>query len=244
MHLTVASYLPPPGGVTGHHTLSPAPTISGTVLAAIPPSTPFGRLVIARMRRTFWPMPAMKLYPSKPTFPHSTRPLSSSARRASRTRRIRSTRLTSATSRLSIVTPKNPTKVALLMLAKVSHKACSTTAVKKAPRTRQFRVACPTLSLSPKDSTYQPRPSYVAGRRGQAAHQEYLIQDPEVTLGGEQGDEPVAHRLQSSKARRGSNTQDYASRLRSVAPYEVEDERHNQLGQLLYETDEQLGQKA
>jgi hypothetical protein len=41
-----------------------------------------------------------------------------------------------------------PTGVGLLTLAKVSHKACSTTAVKKAPRTRQSRVACPTLSLS------------------------------------------------------------------------------------------------
>src|SRR5215213_167278 len=70
------------------------------------------------------------------------------ARRASRTRRSRSTRLTTATSRLSNITPKNSTKVALLMLAKVSHRACRTTAVRKAPPTRQFNVACPALSLS------------------------------------------------------------------------------------------------
>src|ERR687898_605208 len=177
------------------------------------------------------------------TFPHSTRPPPSSASRASRTRRINSVRLISAMSRLTSSTLKNSTKVALLMLAKVSHKACSTTAVKKAPRTRQSRVACPTLSLSPQDSTYKPRPSHVTGRRGQAAHQEYLIQDPEVALGGEQGGEPVAHCLQTREACRGSNTQDYPCRLRSVAPHEVEDEGHDQLGRLLYETDEQLGQK-
>src|SRR5215204_711243 len=147
-------------------------------------------------------------------------------------------------SRLTRSTLKNPTKVGLLTLAKVSHKACSTTAVKKAPRTRQFRVACPTLSLSPQDSTHQSRPSHVTGRRGQAAHQEYLIQDPEVALGGDQGGEPVPHRLQAREARRGSNTQNYARRLRAVAPYEVEDEGHDQLGRLLYETDKQLGQQA
>jgi hypothetical protein len=84
----------------------------------------------------------------------------------------------------------------------------------------------------------------VTGRRGQAAHQQYLIQDPEVALGGEQGYEPVAHRLQTREARRGSNTQDYARRLRSVAPHKVEHEGHDQLGRLLYEADEQLGQKA
>src|SRR5215207_4372191 len=147
-------------------------------------------------------------------------------------------------SRVSMRPAGAPTGVGLLTLAKVSHKACSTTAVKKAPRTRQSRVACPTLSLSPQDSAHQPCPSHVTGRRGQAAHQEYLIQDPEVALGGDQGGEPVAHRLQAREARRGSNTQNYARRLRAVAPYEVEDEGHDQLGRLLYETDKQLGQKA
>jgi hypothetical protein len=54
----------------------------------------------------------------------------------------------SATSRARNITPKNSTKVVLPRLAKVSHKACSTTAVRKAPPVRQLNVACPALSLS------------------------------------------------------------------------------------------------
>src|SRR5829696_7672818 len=69
-------------------------------------------------------------------------------RRASRTRLIRSTRPTSATSMLSNPTPKDSPRLALLRPAKVSHRACKITAVRKAPPTRQFNVACPVLSLS------------------------------------------------------------------------------------------------
>src|SRR5215203_5802538 len=104
------------------------------------------------------PLPLHTIRRPSPPDPHPRWPLSAVAlpnvspslyaRRASRTRRSRSTRLTTATSRLRNTTPKNPTTVVLLMLAKVSHRACSTTAVRKAPPTRQFNVACPTLSLS------------------------------------------------------------------------------------------------
>jgi hypothetical protein len=50
--------------------------------------------------------------------------------------------------RLTDSTLRNPTNVALLTLAKVSQTACRTTAVRKAPPTRQSGIACPLSSLS------------------------------------------------------------------------------------------------
>ena len=52
----------------------------------------------------------------------------------------------------------DPTDIALLMLANVSHKACRMAAVAKAPPTLQLKVACPALSLSPEDCAHQPCP--------------------------------------------------------------------------------------
>jgi hypothetical protein len=105
------------------------------------------------------------------------------------------------------------------MLANVSHKAWSTTAVKIAPRTRQFRVGVPRPEpLPPQDGAHQPRPRKVPGRRGQPAHQEHLVQHPEIALGGEQGDECVSHRLQTREARRGGYAKDNPRRLRAITP--------------------------
>ena len=67
-------------------------------------------------------------------------------------------------SRLTNSLLRNPTKVALLTLGKVSHGACRTTAVRKAAHSPvQDRVA-PLEPLAPQDGAYHSRLGHVPRR--------------------------------------------------------------------------------
>src|SRR5215204_3691645 len=70
-------------------------------------------------------------------------------------------RLTTATRRLRSSTLTNPTKVAPRKRLNVSHSACNTTAVAKAPTTLLFNTGCPLRSRS-RQSTAHTNPVHAA----------------------------------------------------------------------------------
>src|SRR5215213_5045944 len=98
--------------------------------------------------------------------------------------------------------------------------------------------------LAPQHSAHQPRPGGVSRGRHQPALQEHPVQHAQIALRKQQRGEPVAHSLERGEAHGRGDSKDYARRLRTVAPEEVEDEGQDQLGALLYHTYAQLGQES